>query len=293
MSWISLWGTRFTRGFGQIMLQENSLTGLFFLAGIAFNSLTMLAGALAGSTISMLSACLLRVDNEDLDRGFYSFNGALVGLCVFFYLPVSLTSWALLILAAALSSVLMKLMLRTKAIAPYTAPFVLSGWLTLIAAYLLSSEENLLVESAVALDYPATIAYSTFQGIVQGLGQVMFQGNTLSGLLFFIGLAVSSRQVAFWALGGSALSLMLAVALGYPADLVLSGLFSFNAVLAAIAISGQFQNNVALSCCGIFASVIITRGFQELGIAPLTAPFVLATWLVIYIARLSKRWSAQ
>ena len=71
------------------------------------------------------------------------------------------------------------------------------------------------------------------------------------------------------------------------------GLFSYNAVLAAIAISGQFKNNFALSCCGIFASVIITRGFQEMGIAPLTAPFVLATWLVICVARLVKRWRTQ
>lgn len=46
----------FLTGFGQIMLQENRLTGLFFLAGILVNSVTQFLAAVSASLIAVLTA---------------------------------------------------------------------------------------------------------------------------------------------------------------------------------------------------------------------------------------------
>lgn len=64
-------------GVGQIMLQNNWLTGLLFLVGIFWNSYLMGWGALLGLVSATLSARLLNYKDEDISNGLYGFNGAL------------------------------------------------------------------------------------------------------------------------------------------------------------------------------------------------------------------------
>ena len=70
------------RGVGQIMLQNNALTGLIFLAGIFYNSGLMGCGALFGNIISTSSAKLLKYPKEDIENGLFGFNGTLVGIAI-------------------------------------------------------------------------------------------------------------------------------------------------------------------------------------------------------------------
>ena len=70
----------YLRGFGQIMLQESQWTGALFVVGILVNSKLMLVGALLGALTGMVSANFLKLGSEDeLFRGYFGFNGALVG----------------------------------------------------------------------------------------------------------------------------------------------------------------------------------------------------------------------
>ena len=73
------------RGVGQVMLQNNALTGLLFLAGIFYNSWLMGLGAIAGNFISTISAKFLKYSEEDIKNGLYGFNGTLVGIAIWFF----------------------------------------------------------------------------------------------------------------------------------------------------------------------------------------------------------------
>ena len=57
------------RGIGQVMLQNNSFTGLIFLAGIFCNSLLFGGAVLLGTAASTATAMLLGVDRVRIREG--------------------------------------------------------------------------------------------------------------------------------------------------------------------------------------------------------------------------------
>ena len=94
------------RGVGQVMFQDNPLSGLLFLAAIAWGS--WVAGApevLFGCVLALVAATLmaqwLRADARSLAAGLYGYNAALVGLALPTFLQPSPLLWAYVVLGAA------------------------------------------------------------------------------------------------------------------------------------------------------------------------------------------------
>lgn len=185
---ISLSAKRLSCGFSQVMLQESRLTGLLFMLGIGFNSWLMLACAVVGSCSSMLAAMLCRADSADLDRGLYGYNGALIGLAVSFYLPLSLSSVIVLIVCSMLATVMQRLLVTVR-VAPLTGPFVIAGWLALLLAQWFELNDTVLpitgndFAMTVLVDelLSQVVLHGSIQAISHGLGQVMFQVTLLPG----------------------------------------------------------------------------------------------------------------
>lgn len=264
----------FLRGIGQVMLQPNALTGALFLLGIAINSVLLAAGAVSGSLIGYLTGKILRVGASALHDGLYGFNGALVGIAVWVFFSPSVGSTVLLVAGSAFSSLLLYATLRwLPRLPPYTMPFIAATWLILALAHTMP---------LVAASNPSLPSQNPVLVALIGIGQVMFQENWLSGLLFLLGLAVHDRQAAAWALIGSALGYVTALALGFPDFSLLAGLYSFNGALTGIALAGRYNSNAALALTGIVLSTLLIRAFQLADLPALTAPFVLATWFCIF-----------
>ena len=70
------------RGVGQVMFQNNALSGALMLVGILLNSWQMALLAVAGNVISTLTAYISGYSREDINNGLYGFNGTLVGIAV-------------------------------------------------------------------------------------------------------------------------------------------------------------------------------------------------------------------
>ena len=75
------------RGIAQVMLQNNPLTGVLFLAAIVWASHAADAYRLAIATIvavvvATLTALWLRVDPDEFESGLYGYNATLVGLAL-------------------------------------------------------------------------------------------------------------------------------------------------------------------------------------------------------------------
>jgi hypothetical protein len=70
-------------------------------------------------------------------------------------------------------------------------------------------------------------------GLFRGVGEVRFEDNLLTGVIFLIAILVNSRLSALFAVLGSAVALLTALALGADGFTIYHGLYGFNAVLLA------------------------------------------------------------
>ena len=237
------------RGVGQVMFQNNALSGVLMLAGILLNSWQMALLAIVGNVVSTLTACLSGYSREDIRNGLYGFNGTLVGIAIGVFMPVSVASFSLLVAGACLSAWIARLFSLQRRVPGFTAPFILSVWILLAACR--GMMPSLLLPSGNAV---TAQSLSFLQAFCLNIGQVMFQGNTvLAGVLFLLGVD----------------------------DAVLNaGLMGYNGVLCAIALGDKTWKGGAWATVAVLLSVLLQIGGMKWGITTLTAPFVVAVWIV-------------
>ena len=124
------------RGIGQVLFQNNSFAGILFLCGIFYNSVPFGFAAFFGAVVSTLTASLLRADIAQIKSGLFGFNGTLSAIGLLFFLHPSPLSIGYLVIAAAVSSILMAATLRlfeSLKLPTLTAPFVFTSLCFLLA----------------------------------------------------------------------------------------------------------------------------------------------------------------
>lgn len=270
------------RGIGQMMFQNNALSGLLMLIGIFLNSWEMGILALGGNIISTLTAYFSGYGRDDIKNGLYGFNGTLVGIAVGVFMELSIGSLLLMAVASCISTWISRLFNLQSSLPEFTAPFILSVWGLLgLCAWIMP--DILLVSDAVN-DTTQRINY--FQTLCFSIGQVMFQGNIWTGLFFLVGILVNSRTAAFYTVIGVLLPIPLAILLGIDADTVNMGLMGYNCVLCAIALGDRTLKSLVWASCSVLLSVILQIIGMNLGITTLTAPFVVSVWIIMGIQKL-------
>ena len=289
------------RGTGQVMFQNSTWCGLLFLVGIFWGAyhegLSLVAwGALVGLVVSTLAGYLLRLPRHDGVQGLWGFNGVLVGCAFPSFLGNTVWMWCALILCAALTT-----WVRTgfnNVMAPwkvnsFTFPFVFCTWMFLLAARAMHglptthmSDPSLpaLFSSAVNLHFGHLAVYW-----LKGIAQVFLLDSWITGLFFLVGLFIADRWAALWAAVGSALALLTALVFKASGADIAEGLYGYSPVLTAIALATVFYRpgwrSALWAVLGILVTVFIQAGMYvvmaPLGIATLTAPFCIATWLFL------------
>ncbi|MBV4411723.1 urea transporter [Enterobacteriaceae bacterium YMB-R22] len=129
--------------------------------------------------------------------------------------------------------------------------------------------------------------------VLRGCSQVMFQNNPLTGLLFFIAIAVGAYgeglpQVVIGSLLGTVVATLSAAWLVNERETLRAGLYGYNGCLVGTALPTFLQATPFLWVVVIFSgiiSVIVTVGLKKLlrtwDVSVLTAPFVLTTWIIL------------
>jgi urea transporter len=296
------------RGVGQVMFQNNPLTGLLFLVGIFVNSFKLGGAGLLGLAASTLAAYLLGADRALIRAGLFGFNGILVGIALAFFFEFDLLLAVYIVLGAAVSTIVMMALINL--LTPWdmpalTAPFVLTTWLLLFAVYQFDFlQPTALIApltpepGAAVLTELRELATGTggltivtlAHGLFRGVGEVMFEDNLLTGVIFLVAILVNSRISALFAVLGSAVALLTALALGGDGFAIYHGLYGFNAVLCAIALGGLFfvltWKSAVYALLAVVFSVVAFAAIAVLlapiGMPALTAPFVLTTWLFLW-----------
>ncbi len=290
------------RGTGQVMFQNNNWTGLLFLVGIFGGALLERTpevgwGALVGLLASTCSGLLLRLPQEDGKQGLWGFNGVLVGCAFPTFLGNTVAMWLALILCAALTTWVrsgLDRVLSTWKIGSLTFPFVLCTWLFLLAARTLNGIPTPHLPHPVLppVDGVHVLAVHAAElplYWLRGVSQVFLINSWFTGVCFLAGLLVSNWRAAVWGAAGSAFALALALLFAAPTADVSAGLYGFSPVLTAIALGATFRTpgrrTLTWTLLGIAVTLFIQAGMDVLvvpfGIATLTAPFCLATWLFL------------
>lgn len=267
------------KGLGQIMLQENAWTGLLLLAGIFFGSALMGLGALVAVICGTATARLFKFDRDYTQMGLYGFSAALVGVALLlFFKPVFLV-WVFLVLGSILAATMQHFFIKRN-LPVFTLPFVLVTWLCLLF-FKYYSPDVLMAPPVVA-----SSEYRYFSFALRGYGQVIFQENLVSGLLFFLAVFLSSPTAALYGLAAAVLAGVLSPLFEIPPDFVGSGLFSFNAVLCAIAFSGTEKKDGAWVLLAVLLSVVISFAMLYYDLPQLTFPFVAASFVTSLMKRI-------
>ncbi|KTB54858.1 urea transporter [Pseudomonas fluorescens] len=273
------WAEALLNGFSQIFLQRQPLCGLLCLLAILIGAPAWFGGALLGGVAGLLTAQRRGYPKAERQAGLYSYNGVLLGLLISQHFAWSALLPPLILACGGLAAMLTRQWLKhadqPNDLPAYTVPFVGLGWLLL----------GTVPENTFALSEPDTLAILTAP--FTGLAQVMLLDQPVAGVLIALGLWLANRRAAVWALIGASVGVLLALWLDEPASALL-GLHSYNPALAAVALS-QVRRQPWLPLLGILLAILLTPGFAALHLPALTAPFILACWLVRAAARVLQK----
>lgn len=273
------------RGIGQIMLQENSLTGLLFLCGLFLGSTECGFGAILGSFTGSLTAIIFQFNTKEIEAGIYGFSAALVGVALAFLFKAELLIWILIFAGSILASLIQRAFIKIKFPA-YTFPFILVTW---IVVFFLQQFANI-PPSELFLTKIDPQPYSYLFTGINGFGQVIFQAGIYSGAIFFLGVFVSSPAAALYGLAASLLGAFLSQLNGQPLDNIYLGLFGFNAVLSAIVFAGFEKKDgfwvLIATLLTVWINVFLVKYhlLDRFG-GVFTFPFVAGTWLTLLIQK--------
>lgn len=269
-------------GFSQVFLLQSPLSGVLILAGLFCNSWQLALLALLGCLVSRAVASLWRDTKSEIADGLYGFNGTLVGIAIGVYWEISLLSILLLVIGAALSTWLARVFRRHAQLPGLTAPFIIAVWALLLVS-LLAPQGVGLLDSATQLEEGLPLWRMLGVALGDSVGQVMFQANVLTGVLFFLAIAWESRRKALYALLG-ALVPMLVIPF-VPEAVWREGLLGYNAVLCAIYWAGTGERRLLYALLSVVLSVLLELLALYAGLIPLTAPFVLSVWGMVQVQR--------
>ena len=260
------WAEALLNGFSQIFLQRQPLCGLLCLLAILIGAPALFGGALLGGVAGLLTAQRRGYPKAERQAGLYSYNGVLLGLLISQHFAWSALLPPLILACGGLAAMLTRQWLKQTTLPPYTAPFVGLGWLLL----------GTVSPDALALVEPDALA--VLSAPFTGLAQIMLLDQPLSGALIALGLWLANPRAVVWALIGASSGVLVALLLGEPTSALL-GLHSYNPALAALALS-QAHRRPWLPLLGIALAIVMTPAFTALHLPALTAPFILACWLV-------------
>lgn len=284
------------RGIGQVFFQANALTGICFAVGIAINNPLMGLGCVVGAALGTVTALLLKFDEGETRDGIYGFNSTLVGIATFFFFEPGTASIGLLLVGSVAATILTNLLRRFLPFPTYTSPFIVTTWILwaigagLGAKWVGPGDPN--------------VADSVFVAVANGVSQVMFQANVITAILFVVGIALSDWRHATWVVVASALGVLIAnyhvtpaqraidperMIERFLADNINLGLYSYNATLPAVALF-IWRRSLISALLGVLISVPLTELVPKIGLPALTAPFVLATWIVLTLGWIDEKY---
>ena len=280
------------KGVSQVVLIENAITGLLILIAITIESYYLGIIALLSAIIGTFIGRFGGAEEQSINKGLMGYNSVLTGIALALFLSGPYM-WIIALIGSALAAVftatLMHFMTRTE-IPILTFPFIILTWFIMLASYKLKGirlSSELEPQNLTNLKLNIAGEIDPLHGIFNGMGQIFFVDNILSGIIIYIAVFLVGKKIGTYAIIGNVVAIISAYYLGGEHTLIVLGLYGYNAILTIIAVSAVFnhERNRFAPLSGIIAACLtvpITAGLSTLllpyGLPALTMPFVLVTW---------------
>ncbi|XP_051893117.1 urea transporter 2-like [Pristis pectinata] len=283
------------RGAAQVMFVNNPLSGLVILIGLVVQNPWWALNGFLGTVFATLAALLLNHDRSMIAAGLSGYNGILVGLLLAVFsdkgdwywwllLAVILMSMFCPVIASALAAVMGKWDLPI-----FTLPFNMTVGLFMAATGHYNQHfPQILIEpvnTSHNITWPDLSVPMLLRSIPVGVGQVYGCDNPWTGGIFFAALFISSPIICLHAAVGSCMGTLAGLSLASPFQKIYDGLWSYNSVLACIAVGGMFyaltwQTHLLAIICSIFCAYLgeaLMNVMSVFGLPACTWPFCLST----------------
>lgn len=274
-------GRQALRGFSQCAFQANEITGAFLVLATATFSLRMAAGYVLAVLAGTFTARLLRGNEDLLDQGLYGFNSGLIGLATCNFFAPSPTIWLWVVVFGIIAAVLTVLMARLLRFPFLAAPFILTFW----AVWPLAGTIGLKRIEFAPFDH-VPVMWGT--ATISALASALFCTGVTTGVLFFVGVAISNWRHALVALLGGFIAVALAEHVGRAGGAINSGFVGFNAVLAALAAYSIVAEDLRLVVlAALLSSWLASYVYLGVPLPVLASGFVLSIWLILLLGQLN------
>jgi urea transporter len=127
-----------------------------------------------------------------------------------------------------------------------------------------------------------------FAPYLRGVGQIMLQNSSLTGLLFVLGIAINSLLLTAGLVTGVVVGTLTAKVLKYDDEAIGNGLYGFNAALVGISMLVFFESTVQVWVALVLLSIVSTimmNLFVRKQVPAFTFPFVFLLWIALYVFR--------
>jgi len=141
-------------------------------------------------------------------------------------------------------------------------------------------------------------AHLWFTALTKGMSEVMFADSSVVGILFLVGIAITSFRGALLAAGGATLGIIMPILLGASSNAIQTGMYGFNPVLTMMAVGwALLQPGPRSAALAVLAGIVtvvcqasVASALAPLGLPTLTSPFVITLWVFLLAAGKSKHW---
>ena len=283
------------KGISQVLLIENAVSGLLILLAITTSSYLLGIMTLLSAFIGNIVGILGGADEESLNQGLFGYNSVLTGIVLTLFLTGPY-HWIIALIGAAIAAIFTAAMMHVSkelGIPVLTFPFIILSWLMLLASYRLKVfhlTPDLAPQNLLNWEVDMTGKVDWLEGTFNGIGQIFFLHNTLSGVLLFIAVFWAGWRFGLYVIIGNSVALLTSYLLGGEPNLIFMGLYGYNAILTILAVSIVFDTKsnrfgLFLGIIGACLTVLLTASIATFllpfGLPALTMPFVLSTWLLL------------
>lgn len=276
------------------MLIENAISGLIILAAISVASISLGIIAFLSAIIGTLVGKIGGAEQEIVSLGLYGYNSVLAGMALFLFLEGD-HRWMIALFGAAIAGLFtaaMMYFMHQLSIPILTFPFIFLTWFLLLTTYRLITFKltpELEPQNLVSWELNIEGKANWLETAVNGIGQVYFLDERLSGILLFVAVFWAGWRYGLYAIIGNIAANLTAYGLGGEHSLINLGLYGYNAILTIIAISIVFKEKerhglfigIIAACLTVPITASIQTWLLPYGLPPLTMPFVLCTWLIL------------
>jgi Urea transporter len=281
-------------GVSQVLLIENAISGLIILIACYVAALEVGIAATIAVIVGTATARGLGMTSDKIKAGLFGFSPVLVGIATVTFIQ-GINKWIIVVIGSIIVTfitIFVNNLLAVWEMPSLTLPFIIVTWLVLLASYQMTTIQTDLVGVLPQMIEETGVISNWLDALTKGIGEVFILDNVVASLLILVAIFVAGIKEVIRVILAIAFSWGFVLISGMSKDTFSMGLYTYNIILTFLA-AGTFlkltSRNVGITICGGILTMLLDIVLNVLaapyGIPILTMPFVLATFVMLMVAK--------